>query len=65
MNDYQIELGNGYVFEWMLSGEGDRAEINGHILEPKGGILKGSGGWYRTTNPELAAKRAAFAFDLV
>lgn len=60
INQSTLDLGNGYTFEWMLSGD----EIIGHVIKPEGGILAGSSGWWRTEDPQQAAKRALVHLDL-
>ena len=54
-----IQMGNGFRFFWSLQG-GRHPEIFGHVENPKGGIVPRSSGWYRTSDPEAAAKSAAF-----
>jgi len=51
----QIPLINGHVFKW-YNDEG--AEVYGWTENDERMIVKGSSGWFRTTDPELAAKVA-------
>lgn len=51
----KIDLKNGHSFHWMRASDG---EITGFIETPKGGVLKGSSDWWRTEDPEKAAKAA-------
>ena len=48
-----IELSDGSIFVWML-GAGD-GEIFGHLQKPTGEIVRGTSGWYRTSDPVTAA----------
>jgi len=52
-----VELKNGYKFSWVLS-SGTVPEVFGHVEKPMGGILYGTSGWYRTNDPNEAAKVA-------
>jgi len=52
-----IALSDGHVFRWTL--QGDRTpEVYGWI-EKDWSILPGSGGWWRTTDAQRAARIAA------
>lgn len=59
----QILLDDGSVFYWR---EVVHREIGGHIESPNGNVVRGTAGWYRTTNEHQAANLAAlcrgFAF---
>ncbi len=56
----EIELGQGRTFRWML--QGDRIpEIYGWI-ERNYTIEKGTGGFWRTDDPQEAARRALSNF---
>jgi len=50
-----IELESGNRFIWMSSKDG---EINGFVERSNGGIIKGTSGWYRTNDPDQAARTA-------
>lgn len=61
MQSGEIEMTNGFVFKWMMSGT-TTPEVYGWI-EKNYSILKGSGGYWRTSDPQEACKRAALSFD--
>lgn len=50
-----IKIANGHRFLWLRSNNG---EIYGSIENPEYRTVKGSGGWWRTEDPEQAAKLA-------
>lgn len=51
----KISLKDGYVFYWMAARDG---EISGFVEGPHGGIVPKTSGWYRTEDPEKAARYA-------
>lgn len=53
----KIDLIDGYTFHWMLGGE-RCPEVYGFTQTPNGATVKGSGGWFRTTDPQAAARIA-------
>jgi hypothetical protein len=53
----QIELGDGWKFKWLLEGD-TKPEIWGSIEAPNGSLVIKSSGWYRTDDPEAAARHA-------
>ena len=53
----RIKLDNGGEFTWTISGD-THPEIHGALWHKDGRIVKGSSGWYRTTDPEAALARA-------
>lgn len=55
----KIELGNGFSFIWAKMKDG---EVCGHIEKPDMTVLKGSYGFWRTTDPEAAAYFAVQVF---
>ena len=48
---------NGYRFRWQLSG-GVHPEISGSVWDRNDGLVRGTSGWYRTTDPRKAAVHA-------
>ena len=52
----KIPLQNGATFFWMSSAQD--GEISGHVEPPQGGVAKGTSDWYRTTDPQQAARIA-------
>lgn len=53
----KINLKHNLVFVWSLS-DGKVPEIFGHVQTPTGATVKGTSGWYRTDDPQKAAKVA-------
>lgn len=53
----RIELDNGHTFFWTLEGK----EIYGWVDDTNGIIVNGASGWYRTNDPEKAARLATLA----
>lgn len=49
-----IPLKDGYRFIWIMSGN----EVWGSVEGPDYRMVPKSGGWYRTTDPQAAAKVA-------
>lgn len=58
----EISLKDGYKFLWM-AGSGD-GEIYGSVQKPEGGFAPGLSGWYRTTDPVVAADIAQRRLNL-
>lgn len=56
-----ISLGDGRKFVWMLSGERS-PEIWGCLQSSDGNPIAGTGGWWRTTDAQDAARKAALVF---
>jgi len=50
-----IALRNDHAFMWFRGKDG---EISGMVDDPEGRTVKGSFGWWRTNDPEAAAKTA-------
>lgn len=57
----QVDLGNKVVFRWMIQGE-TTPEIYGW-LERDFAIVQGSGGFWRTADPDEALRRVKAAFS--
>ena len=53
-----ISIRNDFKFYWMESD----GEISGFVQDPDGNTVPGSNGWYRTSDPLEAAKRAQARF---
>lgn len=62
MKSGEVAVQNGFTFKWMMSGT-TTPEVYGW-LEKEWEILKGSAGFYRTPDPEEAAKRAVVSFGI-
>ena len=56
----EMEMPNGYVFRWILQGD-CTPEIYGWV-ELNHDIIPGTGGFWRTPDPEEAARRCKEAF---
>lgn len=59
----EIALTDGHVFKWMIQNP-DKPEVYGWV-EKDWIIVKGSGGWFRTPDPENAARIAQSNLDYV
>lgn len=61
-----IDLGNGWAFVWMMVSRNRTfsvpglPEVYGLVRQPDGLTVKGSAGYYRTDDPQAAAKRALY-----
>jgi len=55
-----IELGFGYNFLWMSDASG---EVYGSVEAPSGQFVSQLSGWWRTKDPEIAAKSAQQALQ--
>ena len=55
-----IDGPKGYRFLWITNHYGD--EISGLVKNADGQTIEGSHGWYRTSDPEAAARRAFTRF---
>lgn len=53
-----IELKGGYRFTWIRSGTPENGEISGNVKRPDGGFVRRLSGWYRTNDPQEAARIA-------
>ena len=50
------ELSGGFLFTWYLTGK--RLEVHGGIERPEGGYVKESSGFWATSDPATAIRRA-------
>jgi len=57
-----IKISDTHDFHWMISGE-KCPEIYGWVEDEYRRQLKGTNGWYRTTDPQVAMKHAIMAID--
>lgn len=63
MTNYgEVKLKNGHKFRWKMTGT-TKPEVYGWIERENGSIITRSAGWWRTTDPEAAAKTAAANFS--
>ena len=51
-----LQLSNNHTFRWIKDASG---EVYGWVDSPDDRIIEGTGGWYRTEDPEVAGAIAA------